>query len=341
MTDEPNPKGPWQRVCLGLLVVGYLFVGYAWFGPQDLERTGRGYLVFWYAAFLARTFQFHAGIVFVLLTGACLVFRWKRLAGASVPLLLAALGPSMPSFFPHAPTPGSSDTIRVMSANLLYLNEDHQPIIDEILAAGPDVVLLQEYTDRWHEAIHAAISEAYPHAMWVTRSDAFGVAIYSKWPMEPDPNQQLDCGDVALPLLRALIPVNGSRIAFYSVHMVPPLWRLLPRMRGQFHALCDRLADETEASVLAGDFNFTDASVMHRAIRALGLTDAHQAAGSGRGATWPMTGLFRFAPGIRIDHVYVGRDLTVQRCHVGQGRGSDHRPIIVDIAVPANKNLSQ
>jgi len=341
MTDEPSPKRAWRRVCWGLVIAGYLFVGYAWFGPKDLERTGRTYLLFWYGAFLARTFQFHAGIVFVLLTAGYLVARWKRLAGASVPVFLAALGPTIPGYLPKAASADTTDTIRVLSANLLYLNEDHQPIIDEILKTAPDVVLLQEYTDRWHEAIHAAISEAYPYSMWVTRSDAFGLAIYSKSPMQPDPNQQLDCGDVTVPLLRTVIPVKGRPIAFYSVHMVPPLWPYLPRMRRQFQALRGRLADETEAVVVGGDFNFTDASVLHRAICALGLTDAHQAAGFGRGATWPMTGLFRFVPGIRIDHVYVGRALTPLRCHVGRGRGSDHRPIIVDVAIGANENPSQ
>lgn len=322
----------WHCFCWVITISGYLFAGYAWLGPRGLDQNDAVYLTFWYAAFLARTFQFQAGIVLALVTAGCFMLRWKRTAAATLPAVLCTLGPSLPSYVPHSPQPTAGTTIRVMSANLLYLNSDHQPIIDEILSEAPDLLLLQEYTDSWHQAIHAAVSKDYPYSVWVTRPNAFGVAIYSKRPLSPDSSRELDCGSFSLPLLHAHVDFDGRRIAVYCIHMVPPTWKRLPMMRTQFHALLNLLAGEKDPMLLAGDFNFTGESTMHRTLRRLGLVDAHQAAGWGRGETWPEDGLWRFLPGVRIDHVYFSKGLTALQCRVGQGRHSDHRPVIVDLA---------
>lgn len=71
----------------------------------------------------------------------------------------------------------------------------------------------------------------------------------------------------------------------------------------------------------------------HRDIRRLGLRDAWDIAGRGRGATWPNLPLLRHLPGFRLDHMYVSRDIDVVRVRRGRGRGSDHRPVIADVIV--------
>jgi endonuclease/exonuclease/phosphatase (EEP) superfamily protein YafD len=45
-----------------------------------------------------------------------------------------------------------------------------------------------------------------------------------------------------------------------------------------------------------------------------------------------VNGPFRYiVPGIRIDHVYLNRQLGATSCETGVGRGSDHRPVVVDV----------
>ena len=43
-----------------------------------------------------------------------------------------------------------------------------------VLAAKPDVLMLQEYTADWHEALQKAIGAQYPHTSVVMRDDSFG-----------------------------------------------------------------------------------------------------------------------------------------------------------------------
>ena len=58
--------------------------------------------------------------------------------------------------------------------------------------------------------------------------------------------------------------------------------------------------------------------------------DAWDLAGHGVGWTWP-NGVFHLPP-LRLDHLFMSRDLTVTEIHVGTGANSDHRPLIAEIA---------
>ena len=58
--------------------------------------------------------------------------------------------------------------------------------------------------------------------------------------------------------------------------------------------------------------------------------DAWDTGGRGFGFTWP-NGMFPYPP-IRLDHVFVSRDLGVRSARVGEGVGSDHRPVVADVA---------
>jgi endonuclease/exonuclease/phosphatase (EEP) superfamily protein YafD len=58
--------------------------------------------------------------------------------------------------------------------------------------------------------------------------------------------------------------------------------------------------------------------------------DAWETGGRGFGFTWP-NGMFQLPP-IRLDHVFVSRDFGVLGARVGTGAGSDHRPVVADVA---------
>ena len=78
-----------------------------------------------------------------------------------------------------AAAPGAP-TLRVMSVNLLMINERYDEVIARIRAERPDVLLLQEYTGWWHRSMHPALSADYPHCRFETRDDSFGAAVYSR-----------------------------------------------------------------------------------------------------------------------------------------------------------------
>ena len=85
------------------------------------------------------------------------------------------------------------------------------------------------------------------------------------------------------------------------------------------------------AAAPCGDFNATLHAGGMRALRDAGLVDAHDALGRGLATTWP-NGVFS-APPLHLDHVFVSEHLVPLEVSEGRGEGSDHRPVIVDVAV--------
>jgi endonuclease/exonuclease/phosphatase (EEP) superfamily protein YafD len=58
----------------------------------------------------------------------------------------------------------------------------------------------------------------------------------------------------------------------------------------------------------------------------------HEAVGDPFATTWP-NGRQPLPP-VRIDHVFVDDALAPVHVEQGEGTGSDHRPVIVDLVVP-------
>ena len=81
-------------------------------------------------------------------------------------------------------------------------------------------------------------------------------------------------------------------------------------------------------AILAGDLNGTPWCLEpHLTWR---LQDARATAGAGLATTWPARLLDPFR--IPIDHVLHARNVTCTRLRVGPRIGSDHLPLIADLA---------
>ena len=76
---------------------------------------------------------------------------------------------------------------------------------------------------------------------------------------------------------------------------------------------------------------YQEAAAQAAESQRVGLADAFDLGGWGRGSTWPVTSFFRYLPGVRLDHIYLGGGLTCSDCRTGVGEGSDHRPVIAKI----------
>ena len=317
----------------------YALLVLAYFWPQNYRNEAPAHVMIAWLAFLVRVLQFHLGLLLLLIATGAALGRGRRLFLAAAPLVLFTLGPELWTYLRTPPartatgTAGGAARLRVMSVNLLMINRDTEGIIAEVKAARPDVLLLQEYADHWHEAVSAALSPEYPHRSFETRDDSFGMAIYSRTPfVAGGADNRVPLGREALPQARAVVNFGGREVAVYNVHLLPP--RRLDytvENRVQFADLTKMLSAEELPYVVAGDWNFTEHTPQHRDLRRLGARDAHDFAGRGRGATWPVNSFFRYLPGLRLDHVFVGPGLTAVRCETGTGRGSDHRPVIVDV----------
>ncbi|MFQ5430782.1 MAG: endonuclease/exonuclease/phosphatase family protein [Phycisphaerae bacterium] len=314
------------------VIACYVLFAFAYVYPDDFRSRSPAFVFGGWMAFLIRALIAYAGWLLLLVAGVAALRRARRLLAATVPVLLFALGPTLWQYRPKTPPTLRGAPLTVMSVNLLVMNENTGPIIEEIRAARPDVLLLQEYTHHWHEAIREAVGENYPFMSFVAREDSFGAAIYSRLPFREEPRWDLALGETDVPEMRAVLAAGDRSIAVYNIHLLPAKnIRYTTATRRQFADLANLLGEERLPLILAGDFNFTERCPQAAVLRAGGLNEAHELGGRGPGATWPVISFFRYLPGIRIDHIYLKNGLSCTRCETGVGVGSDHRPVIARI----------
>jgi len=313
-----------------VVILTYAALAFAWLFPHDFTNETPTYIRAAWLAFIIRTFIFHLGIVLAVACGAALLLRRRWLLLAALPPTLLALVPAAWSYVPRTRPAIAGESVRVLSCNLLQTNYDTDAILAEVLAAEPDIVFFQEYAHHWHKAIAPALAREYPHTYRIPMDGCFGVAIYSRRPLHETPRPQL--GRYGLPQLRLTTQIDGKTVALYDLHLMPPQGVANTcEQRAMFRDLCGQLSRETLPFIVCGDFNFTGDSAYADELRRLGVRDAHELSGSGRGTTWPVIGPFRYIPGLRLDHVYLSRELTSSTCRTGDGRGSDHRPVVAEV----------
>lgn len=219
-------------------------------------------------------------------------------------------------------------TLRLVTLNLWDQCDDVDTLADEIVGYHADVVLVQELTPQHFRRLEAM--SAFRRFTWSLiepRFGAHGMGLWSKYELADASLWDLD----GIPQVRASLRVPGSPpIAFLGIHNVSPVRKSFRRWRTSMARLHDEARRAPRPLIMAGDFN---ATADHGPFRALLDTDLRNASSGswweGQN-TWP-NGRWFVPPLVRLDHVLVSSELRVSGCRVGKGRGSDHRPVIVEI----------
>lgn len=317
-----------------LVIAGsYLLLAFAYLWPSTAPDVS---LRMEWAAFLIRVLQFHIGLVVTLIAAYALARRKWVAAVAALPLIAFTLAPVAWTYVDGRQTNESSEsTTRLMTANLLVSNDQHVAVAREIRKADPDVLVIQEYSDAWNTALQAALGDDLPHSSFETRDDSFGTALYSGTePSDGTRPAPVVLGSDMTPQTRTVIEIGGREVALYNIHLLPPIAMDYVREgHRQFDDLVDLVQAERMPVIVVGDLNLTETTPQHAQLAKIGLRDAWDIRGRGRGATWPDNSFLRFLPGLRLDHVYVSPEIAVVDVRIGEVPGSDHRPVIADLAL--------
>jgi endonuclease/exonuclease/phosphatase (EEP) superfamily protein YafD len=346
--DDASPRRRVRSLLVRLTwactVVAVLLLAFSYLLPQDLRRTGRLYTPAVALAFYGRTFTFHTGVALVVAAVVGAALRRRRLGLFAFVASMVALTPTAWSYAPKDSPPPAPDApnLRVMSMNLYVANRNAAKIVAQIRAADPDVIVLQEFTPFAQTVLQSAFADRdYPHRFLMPQLDPSGNAVYSRLPFVERPSPDQSTGTTGRSeRIRAVISVGGRPVVIYAVHPASPgsvhaIWL----NRQQTANLLERVRQEDEPVLVAGDFNFTDEAANATALRGAGLVSAHDLAGTGRDSTWPFAPTSRrYLPGVRIDHVFLDRRLTCTKFGVAGDSGSDHRPIVADVAFRAERS---
>ena len=94
----------------------------------------------------------------------------------------------------------------------------------------------------------------------------------------------------------------------------------------------EELSRRVDPLIIIGDFNTTQHSRFYRQLTDAGMIDAHRQHGRGLTTTWP-NGWSPGVPPIRVDQAMISPDLACLDISEGIGAGSDHKPVILEVAL--------
>jgi endonuclease/exonuclease/phosphatase (EEP) superfamily protein YafD len=265
-------------------------------------------------------------VVLPLLLAGCiglLVARRLLVPAASLVVfsLVVVAGPWIPRDLGHP-----ADGVTIAVANVLQDNVHPEDVVEDILRQDADVVVVPEATLE----IHRLLEQHFHWALRAYRFDA-SIGVYGHIPVRmPE--------DVRGPLavtrqLRAVVEGPDGEFVLWAVHLPKP-WFVATggyQLRPGAHAraidgVLDRVAQEAEPVVLAGDTNLTDRGRGYRKLTAH-LDDALRTTWGGPTARkWYLRPLL-----LRIDHVLVPKDWCADHGHRFALTGSDHRGVRVRV----------
>jgi len=237
--------------------------------------------------------------------------------------------------------PAATAGVRLMTYNVNYGNPNVAATLDAIAHADADVVLLQEITTEWRDALDTRFAAVYPHRAYRIQSRAAGgLAVLSKLPIEseellPTPR---DVG-AWFPASRLVVASPFGPLQILNVHLRPALdqgswirgYLTTPPVRKKEIEAHWQKIDYQLPTIVAGDFNEEPTGEALAYLAKHGMTRIT--------TTGPTTWHYEQTYGGRtmdllkldIDHVMLDSQLVASDAHVVDAGTSDHRPVIVTI----------
>lgn len=279
--------------------------------------------------------------LYVIATGGLLVVaalvtrRVKAISIAAVGLTVAIIPAAD---VPSARTSAAGSGLKVLTANLYVDNEESPSVFIDLLAREkPDIVVLQETTAQWEQALSA--SRLYPHESSSEIRDRENIKVYSRLPIraETELKRAFTEEHAYKQPLRLELDLNGKPLFLYAFHPETPrrLWQWRDR-NAYLSAAADAVKGDLEKApvIVAGDWNTPTWSPFFRNF----LKQAGLASTAG-GWLQPVT---RFSMkldtvayiGASIDHVAVSPDIFLRERRVGPYFGSNHLPVIAELTLP-------
>lgn len=253
------------------------------------------------------------------------------LGAAILGVQMAALAPYVLATAPEPPA-GDAAGLRIVVANVFTGNRNHEAVRTLIASTQPDIVCLLEVDHRWINAL-AGLRAGFPYGPSVPRNDNFGVAVFSRIPLEGIEIREL--AHAAIPFVLGHLTLGSKPTTLAFAHPVPPASPGGSALRNLQLDLLSRARQEfaDREFVLLGDLNTTPWSPHYRTLEAsTGLRNA--SIGFGLNVTWPTALPWLMIP---IDHVLASAGLAVTRYETSEAIGSDHLPVVVEIQAPRGR----
>lgn len=274
-------------------------------------------------------------IFFVPLFVISIVGHRKQLAFlTAIPILTIAFT-FAPLFLPRfqTPPPPDSFTLKIMSYNMHSI-KDVRGIAEVIRQEKPDILLIQEYSNRLFSPSFHGLDKLYPELYMEVASKDFRQATLSRYPIKLI-SAELEKGRTQ----KMQIELPTGTIEVWNVHPIPPFLIPPEEFDAQMYALAEDIPKVEGPLIVAGDMNATDQSEIYQKFNQY-LQDAYWETGWGFGFSYPaspykfMEMPFHTGPLWRIDHVFHSQHFSaISARTLTNAGGSDHLPVVVELSI--------
>jgi endonuclease/exonuclease/phosphatase (EEP) superfamily protein YafD len=260
---------------------------------------------------------------------------WRIAAILAVPLAALSLW-VIPVLVPHEPA-AASRSLRIAYANVNAWNTPSADAVRWFEQADADVVALIECSPEWLDALRdTAARKGRPWLHECARVDdeaIAGAVLLSRYPLGEA--RALVSPHGRFPMIDAIVDSPDGPIRVLVAHPVPPVGFGAVAVRdAELAWIAQQCAASQMPTAIVADFNDTP---FGRALRDFGAISGMRSASavSGLVTTWParVAGVPWPAPlRIAIDHCFVSRNVDIAAFSAGPDIGSDHLPLVIDIA---------
>lgn len=295
-----------------------------------------GYLGSWHQLFdLTAHFKlqyFWVGIATVIFWRVRLRSRWRwywfSLSLICIGINLAEL---VPWYFPTPASPQASTTsLRLLLSNVKVQNQQYDRAIALVREIQPDIAVFQEVNQAWLDQLDT-LQNILPYKVVDPEASRFGNVIYSALPLHQARSRRF-AQEKFPSLLVEIRPTDRQPLAMIATHPSPPLQPAdFVTRNQQLMAMATYIQSVQQPKIVIGDLNTTMWSPNYQKfMQQAGLRNSRL--GFGILPTWHAHLPLLKIP---IDHCLVSPEITVIQTQTGKNIGSDHLPLIIDIALPA------
>lgn len=310
MTNSPTPR-PRRRILAAAVWIGW---------SAGVIATALGFTAPWLSAFdLINEARPVLAAVAAVLFAAALGLRDATLIRPTLALAVLQAGLLLLPWARAAATTNAMPALRLVTFDLGAGNDRFDDIADFILGAKADIVLLQEVSCSAVDRLIPKLRPTYANA-YVSADGCAGQAILAKRPW-------LSIGQTITPTRKPLTVsarFQWDRTTF-TLTGVSFTGALSPNEQTvEMERLRATLATQGASQIVAGAFNLTPSSWKFAQLVNAGFGQ-HATYLATWPADWPV-------PVLLMDNVLSTDGIASVRISTGAPLGSDHRPLIADIA---------
>jgi endonuclease/exonuclease/phosphatase (EEP) superfamily protein YafD len=253
------------------------------------------------------------------------VGRHRKTAGIFLWLAAVNMAVVFPFYFGRQSIDPKNAPLRAMLLNVNTSLGDATRVRAVVEAEAPDLVL-EEINARWLTDLEW-LTNTYPHRLVQPREDNFGIALYSKFPLQD--GRIFTIGEADVPSIIATVQTEEKKLCIVATHPLPPFGKKYSHLRNEQLEQLPKYLRSPHPILLLGDLNVTPWSTHFRKLlKQTGLRDSTK--GFGYQPSWPSHAPLFLIP---LDHCLHSEGIAIFDRRIGKNVSSDHYPLIVDFAI--------